>query len=124
MKDEMRKPTLFFINSPILTNYGAFSHQEITKEEVVELLKGAYVSAIGHLATANHLSEILGTTIPYNRMKIKMREGDRAIVFRLIERCKEGDYLSERRLRDSAFSFSLLTLEKEFVERERNFLTI
>lgn len=113
MKAKRKSGVLFFMNSPILTNYGIFSHREISKDEVVEMIKGDYISVIGHVATANFLSALLNTTIPYNRKAIKMRAGDKAIIFRLSSRCREGQHFTEHALREEDYSFSLLSLIEE-----------
>lgn len=107
------KGALFFMNSPILTNYGIFTHREITKDEVITLLHGEYISAIGHVATANFLSNLLNMTIPYSRKAIKMHQGDQAVIFRLSTRCRENQHLSEYALKNEDYSFSLLSLIEE-----------
>ena len=65
-----------------------------------------FTSAVGHEATAKVLTELLGVEIPYNRIAVKMREGDSAIHFVLRTRLPEGKVLSEEELR--ALDFDLV----------------
>jgi len=54
---------------------------ELSKEEAQLLLSQNKVeSAIGHQDTANILSRELGLEIPYNRIHVKLKKGDCAVV--------------------------------------------
>jgi phage terminase large subunit-like protein len=66
----------------------------LTLEEVKSLLKEGFVSAVGHQATADILISLLGTTVPCNRVAIKLAAGDKLIVFQLQVRLEEGKILS------------------------------
>jgi len=67
--------------------------------------RNSFVSAIGHEATAKVLTELLGVEIPYNRIAVKMREGDSALHFVLRTRLPEGKVLSEEELKTLDFDF-------------------
>jgi len=63
------------------------------------LTSQSFISAIGHAATANALSKILGINIPANRTTITMSEGDLLIVFQLsIGRLPPGKELTEEEI--------------------------
>jgi len=67
----------------------------ISLEEVKSLLQeGNYVSAVGHPATAEVLSALLGVRVPPNRVAIQLRSGDVLIVFQISVRLAEGQILS------------------------------
>jgi len=82
---------LYLLNTPILTSYGTFEFNgPLSLEEAKKQLKLGFVSAIGHSATADFLSQILAIDIPSKRVSIHMQPGDSAIVFCLKERLPEG----------------------------------
>jgi len=66
-----------------------------------------FTSAVGHEATAKVLTELLGVEIPFNRIAVKMKEGDSAIHFVLRTRLPEGKVLSEEELRELDFDLVL-----------------
>jgi hypothetical protein len=76
---------------------------EFAKKLVREI---QFTSAVGHEATAKVLTELLEVEIPYNRITVKMREGDSALHFVLKTRLPEGKVLSEEELR--ALDFDLV----------------
>lgn len=96
------------MNSPVLTNYGRFNFDPITVAEAKNLLQGGFVSAIGHTSTAELLSTLLGMTIPTNRVRIEMQPGDKALVFRLLERIEEGKVLSLEEIEKLPFELGVL----------------
>ncbi|MEM1672975.1 MAG: DUF1874 domain-containing protein, partial [Archaeoglobaceae archaeon] len=69
--------------------------------EAASLLRQSpFVSAVGHLPTAELLSTLLGIEIPYNRIRVSMKKGDRAIVVRVLERLEEGKILTKDELQE------------------------
>ena len=73
---------------------------KISEEEAIKLLKESeFISAIGHESTAKILSQKLGMNIEANRIPVKLREGDRAIVFQVMTRLPEGKILTEEELK-------------------------
>jgi len=66
-----------------------------------------FTSAVGHEATAKVLSELLGVEIPYNRITVRMKEGDAGLHFVLRTRLPEGKVLSEEELRQLDFDLVL-----------------
>ncbi len=67
----------------------------VSLEEVKSLLQGEYVSAVGHQATAEVLSTLLGLPVEARRVAITLSPGDRVIVFQLGVRLEEGRILNE-----------------------------
>lgn len=102
--------TLYLLNSPVLTEYGNYCFSGPLDVEDVQLLlkKDSFVSAIGHQSTATHLSNILGITIPCQRIQISMDPGDKAVVYRLKNRPDEGVTFDVDALAKQSFELSLL----------------
>jgi hypothetical protein len=67
--------------------------RKIDVNTVKEVIKDGFTSAIGHEATAQLLSVLLGTQVPTNRTQIKLDYGEMAIVFTLKSRLPEGKIL-------------------------------
>ncbi|CAJ31506.1 conserved hypothetical protein [Betalipothrixvirus acidiani] len=86
---------LYILNSAILPLKPGEEYtvkaKEITIQEAKELVtKEQFTSAIGHQATAELLSSILGVNVPMNRVQIKVTHGDRILAFMLKQRLPEG----------------------------------
>lgn len=101
---------LYILNVPVLTDYGTFRFKKINVDEAKELLigSGGFISAVGHEGTAQVMSELLGVEIPFNRIQVSMRVGDKALVFRLLKRLPEGTVLSREELLELPFELGLL----------------
>jgi hypothetical protein len=63
-------------------------------EEVKSLLREGYESAVGHPATAEVLTTLLGLPVEARRVSITLGPGDRILVFQLAVRLAEGQVLS------------------------------
>ncbi len=73
----------------------------VSLEEVKNLLReGEYVSAVGHPATAEVMSALLGVEVPPNRVSITLQVGDTLVVFQLGVRLEEGKILSSEEVQD------------------------
>jgi len=80
----------YILNSPILTGFGDWRYSgPFSIEQSRRLLENGFVSAIGHLGTAEPISVLLGMEIPCDRKAVEMAPGDRSLVFRLLERLPE-----------------------------------
>ncbi len=100
---------VYVLNAPILTSYGTFIFRKISIGKARNILsKNEFVSAIGHESTAKFLSQILGINIPLNRIQIKMSKGDRAVVFKLLDRLPEGKVLSIDEIKNVKYEIGLL----------------
>lgn len=69
-----------------------------------------FVSAIGHEATAQVASELLGIDCPVNRVQFEQAVGQSALVIRLRVRQPEGAILSREQL--DAIGYDLLLMER------------
>ncbi len=100
---------LYLLNSPVISDFGHWSYQgPLTVAEAREIVAEGFVSAIGHLSTANLLSKILGRQVPVNRIPVVLEPGDRALVFQLERRLPEGRVLGEAELLRAGFRLGLL----------------
>ena len=86
---------LYILNSAILPLKEGegyiISAKQISIEEAKEILqKEKFVSAVGHKATADLLTWILGVEIPFNRIQITLEPGDKVLAFLLKKRLEEG----------------------------------
>jgi hypothetical protein len=99
---------VYVLNTPVLPNYGEYRFTRISVKEAKDLLNGGFVSAVGHKATAEILSSILGINIPENRVAISLEKGDIAVVFKLGVRLPEGKILSAEELRELNFELGKL----------------
>nr|WP_305910239.1 DUF1874 domain-containing protein [Methylomarinum sp. Ch1-1]MDP4521431.1 DUF1874 domain-containing protein [Methylomarinum sp. Ch1-1] len=100
---------LYIINTPVLTEYGLWEFSgPLTINDARSILETGFVSAIGHAASANVLSQILNVPIPANRIHIKMQPGDQALILRLPQRLPEGKVLDETELKTLNFELGLL----------------
>jgi len=65
-------------------------------------------SCVGHQSTADLLSSLLDTHIPFNRTNVKLQKGDVIIVFQLMQRLEEGKVLSKEELQNLAYKFYIV----------------
>ena len=102
-------PLRYLLNTPILTSYGSFELKgPLPLGEARRLAGEGFISAIGHAGTAALMSELLGLEVPANRGAIRMKPGDEALVFRLLERQPEGQVLNREELACVPHEFALL----------------
>lgn len=73
---------------PITKNLrGEINFMAISEEEAKEILtKNKFISVIGHKATADRISEIVGKDVEVNRTGIHLNPFDEVIVFQLLKR--------------------------------------
>ena len=101
--------TIGILNTSILTEDGEYRLKSISTEEARELVENCILdSAIGHKATANIMSVILGTKIEFNRQLFSQKVGQRCLVFKLNGRPEEGKILSIKEIEDIGYSFKIL----------------
>ncbi|MEM7820035.1 MAG: DUF1874 domain-containing protein [Candidatus Aenigmatarchaeota archaeon] len=76
---------LYILNSAVITTPGKYSYRLIDREYAIDLLaSNQWISTIGYESTAKAMSELVGMEIPLNRVTIRMKAGDIAIVFRIV----------------------------------------
>ena len=102
--------TRYLLNSPVLTGYGDYRFDgPLTLQAARDIAAGPTRSAIGHAATAEFLSRVLGLPVPCQRQAVQMQAGDQALVLRLTERLPEGHLLDANSLAATPHEFGLLT---------------
>ncbi len=100
----------YLLNSPVLTDFGRWDFRgPLSLDEARRFVEGArFVSAVGHLASAQYLSRVLGVPVAHQRIEVRMLPGDQALIFRLHQRLGEGDLLDEETLARLPQSLGLL----------------
>ena len=92
----------------------------ISAETAKFYLMHGFTSAIGHPATANALSKILGIDIPVNRVSIQLQPEDVLIVFQLdVGRLPLGKELTEEEVEkayNEGKAYFILVYSPEIVE--------
>jgi len=84
--------------------------KNISLEEAREVIKGGFVSCIGHQAAADTLSQLLGVRVPMDR---KPWDGSgKALCFQSHVRLEEGKIYSEEEMGRLRFGFRLLEVKK------------
>jgi hypothetical protein len=115
-------PPMALLNTAICTAPGDYTIREITADEAYSMRMTAgtlsdeqggvdppFVSAIGHQATADALSEILGTKVSVNRIAFVQEPGQEAIVLKLRGRLPEGQILDRAALDEIGYDLWLMT---------------
>jgi len=76
----------YVLNSAVITSPGKYLYVLISPAAARDWwMRGEEpVSAVGYEETAEALSQLLGVRVQVNRVTIKMRPGDEALVFRLV----------------------------------------
>jgi len=83
------------LSTSIATVDGSYTLRTINIKEALDLVNGVELdSAIGHAATAEVLTRLLGVDIPVNRQEFAQQVGQKALVFKLLGRIPEGVVLS------------------------------
>jgi hypothetical protein len=100
---------LTLLNTSILTTFGLYRYEPLALEEARRLVADGFISAVGHESTAQILSELLGITVPVQRVDYHQQAGEQAIVFKLKRRPPEGRILSADEIHTIGYEFGLLT---------------
>lgn len=97
------------LNASILTAYGTFNFQPISLLEAKKLVRSSeIVSAIGHAATAEILSDLLEVKVEANRIEFFQAVDDTALIFRLKSRTVEGKILNRSEIEEVGYEFGIL----------------
>jgi len=107
MRDENLPVGLF--NGTVATTNGLYRISDIDIDMAKKYIKQyGFISAIGHEATAEIMSEVLEINIPMNRIQFHQEIGQIAIVFKLNERPPEGDILNRQEIERIGYSFKIM----------------
>ena len=99
----------YILNSPVLTAYGVWAfHGPLGIEAARDIVKGGFISAVGHESTAALLTELLGQPIRMQRIRADLQKGDRALVLYLQDRQAEGALLTAQDLQNRSYELALL----------------
>jgi Domain of unknown function (DUF1874) len=102
--------TVTIINTSILTSHGKFVYTPCSLEYAKELVADGANSAVGHPATAQILSVLLGVEVKPNRVEFKQGLNDLALVFKLKARLPEGVVLNSiEEIEKIGYEFGLIT---------------
>lgn len=103
------KMPLALLNTSILTAEGTYTLRDITTDEARELVASSELdSAIGHVATALVMEQLLGTEIPVHRQVFTQQPGQQALVFKINGRPEEGKILTAEEIEAIGYKFQLL----------------
>jgi phosphoribosylanthranilate isomerase len=106
---ENRQP-IAILNGAIITADGEYSCRTISLEEAKKMIQFApeIISAVGHQATAEIITDLLETEIVLNRINFHQEAGQQALVFKLNSRPPEGMILSRDEIKAFGYQFQLL----------------
>lgn len=107
---------VYIFNTTILTTPGLTFHSEVIDAVQAQRLVAPapgreVISAIGHEATAQVASAILGREVEYNRIAANMQDGDLAVCVKLRGRAPEGVILTREQIEAIGFDLVLLRAE-------------
>lgn len=96
-------------NGTVATTNGLYRIEDIDINSAKSyIIQNGFVSAIGHEATAEIISEVLGFDIKMNRIQFHQEIGQLAVVFKLNERPPEGEVLNREEIERIGYSFKLM----------------
>lgn len=97
------------LNTSILTNFGSYSYEPISLEGAQQIVHECkFQSAIGHQATADILTSLLGVNVPMNRIQYSQQPEETALIFKLKGRAEEGKILTIPEIEAMGYEFGLL----------------
>lgn len=104
------KQPIAILNGAIITADGEYSCRTISLEECKKLIQSApIISAVGHQATAEIITDLLETEVTLNRINFHQEAGQQALVFKLNSRPPEGIILSREEIEEFGYQFQLLS---------------
>jgi hypothetical protein len=96
-------------NGTVATTNGLYSIKDIDIETAKKYIKEyGFISAIGHEATAQIMSDLLEVDIKMNRIQFEQQVGQLAIAFKLNERPPEGEILNREEVEQVGYSFKIM----------------
>jgi hypothetical protein len=96
-------------NGTVVTTNGLYAVKDIDLESAKRLVKKqGFISAVGHEATAEILTEILEVDVPMNRIQFYQEVGQKAIVFKLNIRPAEGCILNREEIEKIGYTLKIM----------------
>ena len=89
----------------LITEKAIENYFDKAKEYIKE---NGFISAVGHQATAQILTELLEVEIPQNRIQAKQEDGQMALVFAMNQRIAEGVILNREEIEQIGYTLNLL----------------
>jgi len=97
------------LNTSIITADGNYTLTTISTEEAQFIARNNQIlSAVGHEATAQVLTTILGVDVPVNRIMYAQEVGQKAIVLKINGRIPEGKILSLQDIEQIGYTLKLM----------------
>jgi len=84
---------------------------EASVEDVKNILKDGFTSAVGHEATAQVITTQLSIPVSANRVSIQLKTGDTLVVFQLLARLPEGKILGVDEMKEIPSKWYVVTLQ-------------
>lgn len=102
---------LCLMNTTIITNNnGKYEVEEISLNDVKKLIaEHDFISAIGHQATANVLTTMLGVNVELNRVEFSQKINQICICLKLKRRLEEGKVLNVQEIEQIGYSLVKMT---------------
>lgn len=104
---------LALLNTSIMTVDGEYRLETISTEAAIELVRwygpDMIDSAIGHTATAEIMSTVLGVEIQVSRQTFQQKPWQQALVFKLNARLPEGKILTLKEIQQIGYRWQLQT---------------
>lgn len=103
------KLPIALFNGAIATTNGVYRICDIDVDDARRLVKDCpTISGIGHEATAEVMTQLLGVEVPFNRIQFKQEVTQIAIVLKLNERPVEGVVLSREQIEKVGYCLKLM----------------
>lgn len=104
-----KKLPVGLFNGTVVTTNGLYRIEDIGIEQAKRYIwQNDFISAIGHEATAEIMSELLEIDIPMNRIQFQQKVGQMAIVFKLNKRPPEGEVLDRKEIEEIGYSLKMM----------------
>lgn len=108
LKLDKNLPVALF-NGTVATTNGLYSISDIEIATAREFVKKyGFISAIGHEATAEIMSDLLDEDVPMNRIEFKQEVNQIAIAIKLNKRPNEGIILNKDEVNGIGYSLKLM----------------
>lgn len=103
---------MLYLTNALITPFkggeATFKERRISVDEAKQIVAQQFTSAIGHQATAQLLTQLLGTAIPMNRTQVFLEPGDKLLAFTLKARPPEGKVLTLEELESIGYELVLV----------------